>query len=215
MVVQRNSQMLADDRELCRRQFPRVSCHADRAAKLVSRRMDAGTFAACAQHPGIERCVVRNQKVRPVQQPPQLGPKFAKGWVVTDIVPGQPMDVCKDELLSRWPDEPMVPFHNAVILDMHDTHRASAVGAVICRFEIDCRKICHPPRLVAPSQIAVTVGWQDSTGNLPQVLRIGVAPGSCSSLDGRRTVAVLDVRGACTRHAGQPRQSCIPWRCLT
>ena len=158
MMVQRNSQMFADDRKSCRPQFPRVARHADRAAKLVPWQMDAGMFAARAQHPGIERCVVRDQEVRPVQQAPQFGPKFAKGRAVADIVPGQSMDVRENEPLSRWPDEPMVPFHNSIILDMHDTDRASAVGMVVCRFEINCCEICHRPRAIAPSQVTVTMG---------------------------------------------------------
>ena len=159
VMVQRDSQVLTDDRELGRPQFPLVACHADRAAKLVPRQMDASMHAARAQHPGIERCVVGNQEVRPVQQAPQFGPKFAKGWAVADIVPGQSMDVRENEPFSRWPDEPMVPFYNSSILDVHDADRTSAVGMVVCRFEVNCSKICHPPRGLAPSQVAVTIGW--------------------------------------------------------
>ena len=121
MMLQRNSKVLTDDREPCRPQFPHVACHADRAAKLVSGWTDPCTPAARVQHPGIERCVVRDQEVRPVQQVLQLGPKFAKGRAVTDIVPSQAMDVREDEFFSRRSNEPMVPFYNAIVRDMHNT----------------------------------------------------------------------------------------------
>ena len=121
MMLQRNPKVLTDDRELCRPQFPHVACHADRAAKLVLGLTDACTLAARAQHPQIERCVVSDQEVRPVQKEAQFWPKFAEGWTVTDVVPGQTVNICEDEFLSRWPDEPMVPFYNAIVLDMHDT----------------------------------------------------------------------------------------------
>ena len=170
--------MLTDYRKPCGPQFPLGACHADRAAKLVPWRRDACTPAARVQDLGVERCVVRDQEIRPVQQVPKFGPKFAKGWAVTDMVPGQAMNMREDELLSRWPDESMVPFHNAIVLDMHDTDRAGAVGAAVCRFEINCCETCHPPRPVARSQFAVTIGWSDSNGKTPQVLRTGVAPDS-------------------------------------
>lgn len=105
------------------------------------------------------------------------------------------MDVREDEFLSWWPNEPMVPFYDAVILDMHDTHRASAVGLTVRCLEINCRKICHPPRAVAPSQFAVTIGWRESNGKALQGLRVAVAPDSSRALAARGTVIVRDVSG--------------------
>ena len=119
-----------------------------------------------------------DQEIRRVQQVSQLGPKFSKGRAVTDIVPGQAMDVSENKFLSRWPDEPMVPFYNAIVLDMHDADRTSAVGVVVCRFEINCREICHAPRAVAPSRLAVTTAWSDLDRKSLQVLWSGVAPDS-------------------------------------
>ena len=67
MMVQRNSQVLADNREPCRPQLPLVACHADRAAKLVSWRRDVCMYAARVQDLGVERRVMRDQEIRPVQ----------------------------------------------------------------------------------------------------------------------------------------------------
>ncbi len=178
MMLQRDPKVLTDDREPCRPQFPHFACHTDRAAKPVTGWRYACTPAARVQNLRVKRCIMRDQEIRLVQQAPQFGPKFAKGWAVTDMVPGQAMNMREGELLSRWPDEPMETLHDAIVLDVHDTDRASAVGAAVCRFKVNCREIGHPPRAVAPAQRAVTIGWSDANCAVPKVLHTGVAPGS-------------------------------------
>lgn len=86
---------------------------------------------------------MRNEEVCFVNEIPQLGPHLSKCGAVSNIVPGQTVDVGENELLPWWPYQLMIGFGDTAILDERNADGASAVTPIVGSFEIDCGESTH------------------------------------------------------------------------
>lgn len=140
VMVEWDTQMPAHVGKLRRIDAPRGPGEADRAFEWVGGWLDASAFAARFQYRPIEARVVRRQKIDALKLHLEMGPQFSKRRSANDIVPGDAVQVRKDEVFPRRANQVVNTADNAVPLDPNDRHRARAVASVVRGLEVDGRK---------------------------------------------------------------------------
>ena len=113
------------------------------AKELVPWKRDLRRLTACVQNSSIKRCIVSDKEVRFLYEIGQFWPHLAKSWAVTNIIPGQTVDVRKHKSLPWRSDKLIIFFGDTTMLYEDRADGARAVTVIVGRLKVDCNECRH------------------------------------------------------------------------
>jgi len=143
MMLERDLEIPADIGQFRGIDAPDSACQSHRADERVGRPGQVVRFTAGVQHPPVERGIVSSKEIGACYQLPQGRPELNEGGRIADIVPRYAMEIGEDELPVGWPDQIVLPPHDATTLHDHKPDRAGAVRTKVRGLKIDGNKGRH------------------------------------------------------------------------
>jgi hypothetical protein len=105
MVIQGDAEMTANVGESGGINSPQPAGKPHGTLKGNAGVRDTGSIAAGTEHPFIEYGIMRYENVHPAKHRLNRRPQFPEGGLGAHILPGDPVNIGKDEMPPGWPDQ--------------------------------------------------------------------------------------------------------------